>query len=93
MRKEIKSKVGVLFEVFSDPRVRWEYMKYTMRDFSRKFSIEYSTKMSKNKLELENKVKDLTNKLKASSPLRVRSIKEYEECEAELERCMIILPS
>ena len=84
MQKEIKSKMGVLFEVFSDPRVRWEYMKYIMRDFSRKFSIEYSSKMSKNRLELENKVKDLTNKLKTSST--ESEVKEYEECKAEFEK-------
>ena len=84
MQKEIKSKMGVLFEVSSDPRGRWEYMKYIMRDFSRKFSIEYSRKIGKNRLELENKVKDLTNKLKTSST--EREVKEYEECKAELEK-------
>ena len=67
MQKEIKSKMGVLFEVSNDPRFRSECMKYTIRDFSRKSSSEDSRKMSKDRLELENKVKDLTNKLKTSS--------------------------
>ena len=67
MQKEIKSKMGVLFELSSDPRVRWEHMKYIMRGFSRKFSIDYSRKMGKNRQGLENKVKDLTSKLKTSS--------------------------
>ena len=40
--------------------------------------------MGKNKLELENKVKDLTNKLKTSST--ESEVKEYEECKAELEK-------
>ena len=82
MQKEIKSKMGVLFEVSGDPRVRWEYMKYIMRDFSRKFS--------KNRLELENKVKDLTNKLKTSST--ESEVKEYEECKAELEKMYDHIP-
>ena len=84
MQKEIKSKMGVLFEVSSDPRVRWEYMKYIMRYFSRKFAIEYSRKLGKNRLELENIVKDLINELKTSST--ESEVKEYEECKAELEK-------
>ena len=84
MQKEIKSKMGALFEVSSDPRVRWEYMKYIMRDFSRKFSVEYNRKMDKNRLKLENKVKDLTNKLKTSST--ESKVKKYEECKGELEK-------
>ena len=76
--------MGVLFEVFSDPRVGWEYMKYITRDFSRKFSIEYSRKMGKNRLERENKVKDLTNTLKTSST--ECEVKEYKECKDELEK-------
>ena len=84
MQKEIKSKTDVLVEVSSDPRVRWEYMKYVMRDLSRKFSIEYSRKVGKNRLELENKVKDLSSKLTTSST--ESEAKEYEECKAKLEK-------
>ena len=40
--------------------------------------------MSKNRPELKNKVKDLTNKLKTSST--ENEVKEYEECKAELEK-------
>ena len=40
--------------------------------------------MSKNRLELENIIKDLTNKLKTSSTKS--ELKEYEECRAELEK-------
>ena len=84
MQKEIKSKTDGLDEVSSDPRVRWEYMKYVMRDLSRKFSIEYSRKVGKNRLELENKVKDLSSKLTTSST--ESEAKEYEECKAKLEK-------
>ena len=59
-------------------------MKYIMRNFSRKFSIKYSRKTGKNRLELENKVKDFTNKLKTSST--ESEVKEYEERKAELEK-------
>ena len=59
-------------------------MKYIMRDFSRKFSVEYSRKMGKNRIKLENKVKDLTDKLETSST--ESKVKKYEECKGELEK-------
>ena len=51
-----------------------------MRDSSRKFSIEYSRKVGKNRLELEIKVKDLSSKLTTSST------------ESENEDCSITYP-
>ena len=66
----------------TDPRARWEFLKYKIKVFTRNYSANRTKNRNKDKMQLENKLKHFTNILSVSSPPDV--VKEYEECRAKL---------
>ena len=38
---------------FNDPRIRWDYLKYRMRQFARRYSIDKAKKGKKEKFRTE----------------------------------------
>ena len=62
----------------TDPRARWEFLKYKIKVFTQYYLANRTKNRKKDKMQLENKLKHFTNILSVSSPPDV--VKEYEEC-------------
>ena len=67
----------------STPNARWDYLKYCMRQFSKKISIDKAKKRKARRLELESKVKEFEEQLTAAS--KDQLINYYNKCKEELE--------
>ena len=67
----------------STPNARWDYIKYRMRQFSKKFSIDKAKKRKARRLELESKVKEFEEQLTTDS--NDQFINDYNKCKEELE--------
>ena len=67
----------------STPNARWDYIKYRMRQFSKKFSSDKAKKRKARRLELESKVKELKEQLTTDS--NHQFINDYNKCKEELE--------
>ena len=64
----------------STPNARWDYIKYRMRQFSKRFSIE---KRKARRLKLESKVKEFEEQLTTVSNDQL--VNDYNKCKEELE--------
>ena len=74
-------KIQVYLLEFSEaltPNARWDYLKYRMRQFSKKFSIDKARR-----LEPESKVKEFEEQLTTASNDQL--INDYNKCKEELE--------
>ena len=71
------------FSEASTPNARWNYIKYRMRQFSKKFSIDKAKKRKARRLELESKVKEFEEQLTTASNDQL--INDYNKCKKELE--------
>ena len=60
-----------------------DYIKYRMRQFSKKFSIDKAKKRKARRLELESKVKEFKEQLTTAS--NDQMINDYNKCKEELE--------
>ena len=67
----------------STPNARWDYLKYLIRQFSKKLSIDKAKKRKARKLELESKVKEFEKQLTTASNHQL--INDYNKCKEELE--------
>ena len=67
----------------STPNARSDYLKYHMRQFSKKFSIYKARKRKARRLELESKVKEFEEQLTTASNDQL--INDYNKCKEELE--------
>ena len=70
----------------STPNAIWDYIKYRMRQFSKKFSIDKAKKRKARRLELESKVKEFGEQLTTASSDRL--INDYNKCKEELDLYM-----
>ena len=64
--------------------MKWEILKYSIRQFSRSYSINAAGKRNRTWQELERKVTEMESKICSSSSNYV--LKEYHETKAELEQ-------
>ena len=67
----------------STPNTRWDYLKYHMRQFSKKFSNDKAKKRKARRLEQESKVKEFEGQLTTASNDQL--INDYSKCKEELE--------
>ena len=66
-----------------DPLLRWEYMKFKCREFSRNYSIQKSKERKLKRLSLEKRIADLENSISSNSSQEV--LDEYHKCKSDLE--------
>ena len=70
----------------SNPNVRWDYIKYQIRQFSWKISKEKAKQRKAKRIGLESRIKELESSI---SSISIKSdsafINEYNECKQELE--------
>ena len=81
-----RQKIQVYFRESSEastPNARWDYLKYHMRQFSKKFSNDKVKKRKARRLELESKVKEFEEQLTTASNGQL--INDYNKCKEELE--------
>ena len=67
----------------SDPIVKWEYIKYKCREFSRQYSIEKLKERKSRRLFLENKLAEFEVKISTQSNDDI--LEEYNKCKSELD--------
>ena len=67
----------------SDLIVKWEYIKYKCREFSRQYSIEKSKERKSRRLFLENKLAEFEVKISTESNDNI--LEEYNKCKSELD--------
>ena len=84
MRTEIEKIKNTELTLIADPRMKWEVLKYRIRQFSRSYSINAAGKRNRKRQELERKVIEMESKICSSSSDYV--LKEYHEAKAELEQ-------
>ena len=98
--KTIKSRIqDVIQETFdlSDPRVKWEFLKYRIRFFVRIYAKEKTAFRRARRSHLEEKVKSLGNAISSDSSAEI--LRDYSDAKIELEKTYdditegIILPS
>ena len=65
------------------PRFDWKFMKFKIKEFTRKYSSEKNKKEVAERRDLEYKLKNLSDKLNTNSSDKTR--KEYEDCKNRLE--------
>ena len=68
---------------FNDPRMRWDYLKYRVRQFARRYSIDKAREHSGERKALEKKVKELESLI--STDAEECSLQEYNKCKQDLE--------
>ena len=66
-----------------DPRSSWDFLKFKIKEFTRKYSAEKKAAENKTRLHLESKLKTLVNSLSTNASENL--LKEYEECKSRLE--------
>ena len=67
----------------ADPIMRWEYIKYKCREFSRNFSIKMSKERKARRLALEMKLANLEGLILSNSSHDL--LEEYSKCKSDLE--------
>ena len=67
----------------STPNARLDYLKYRMRQFSKKISFDKAKKRKARRLKLESKVKEFEEQLTTASNDQL--INDYNKCKEELE--------
>ena len=68
---------------FADPRVKWDFFKYKIRQFSKDYATRKSKDRRTKRVALKTKVKELESIISTNSNDLV--IEEYHKCKAELE--------
>ena len=63
--------------------MKWEFIKYKCRDFSRKDATEKSKERKSRPMELDNRLAELENMIRTNSSEEV--ITEYNNCKSDLE--------
>ena len=63
--------------------MRWEYLKYKVRDFSKQYSVDKARERKAKRNRLELRVKELD--LLISNNAEETFIQEYHECKHQLE--------
>ena len=63
--------------------MRWEYIKYKCREFSRNFSIKMSKERKARRLALEKRLASLKGLISSNSSLDL--LEEYSKCKSNLE--------
>ena len=66
-----------------DPRSSWDFLKFKIKESTRKYSAEKKAAENKTRLDLESKLKTLVNSLSTNAPENL--LKEYEEYKSRLE--------
>ena len=82
MKSEIV-KYDMELSEFSDPRIRWDYLKYRMRQFDRRYSIDKARGRRKKRKASEQKVKELESLI--STEAEECSLQEYNKCKQDLK--------
>ena len=72
-------------EVFSvnDSIMRWEYVKYKCREFSRSYSIKKARERKSRRISLEKRIAELESLISSSSSQEL--LDEYNKCKSDLE--------
>ena len=85
--KLMKSEVPKFYqeseEKLRNPMMRWEYLKYKVRDFSKQYSVDKAREQKAKRNRLESRVKELD--VLISSNAEETFIQEYHECKHQLE--------
>ena len=68
---------------FNGPRIRWDFLKYGMRQFARRYSIDKARGHREKRKDLEQKVKELESLI--STGAEECSLQEYNKCKQDLE--------
>ena len=68
---------------FNDPKIRWDYLKYRMRQFALRYSIDKARGRKEKRKALEQKVKELESLI--STGAEECSLQEYNKCKKDLE--------
>ena len=82
MKSEIVKYDMELSEI-NDPRIIWDYLKYRMRQFARRYSIDKARGRRENRKALEQKVKELESLI--STGAEECSLQECNKCKQDLE--------
>ena len=80
MKDEILISSNVLHE-FTDPRVKWDFLKYKIRQFAKDYSARKAKGRKRRRIALETKVRELESIISTNSNDLV--IEEYHKCKAE----------
>ena len=70
------------FSELADPVMKWDYLKFTIRQFAKQYSIVKSKERRAKRIKLELRVKELEGVLSTDSQ---EIAKEYYDCKQELE--------
>ena len=68
-----------------DPCVNWEFLKYEIFRFSKRYAIEKAENRNRKKLFLENKMLDLEKEVVGSLTISDTLVTDYEGAKTELE--------
>ena len=82
----LKNEIPVFEKVvffLTDPIMKWEFLKFKFREFSRSFSIQKSKERKARRCELEKKVTELECPLSTNNNNNV--LEEYHKCKSELD--------
>ena len=82
MKSEIV-KYDMKLSEFNDPRIRWDYLKYRMRQFAPRYSIDKARGRRGKRQALEQKVKELESLI--STGAEECSLQEYNKCKQDFE--------
>ena len=89
-RKNFKKSLKTEIQAFAregsslaDPIMRWDYIKYKCRGFSRNFSIKMSKERKARRLALEMRLTNLEGQISSNSSHDL--LEEYSKCKSDLE--------
>ena len=82
MKSEIV-KYNMELSEFNDPRTRWDYLKYRMRQFAWRYSIDKAREHREKRKASVQKVKELESLI--STEAEECSLQEYNKCKQDLE--------
>ena len=82
--KSLINTVNAEMEDIVDLRVKWEFLKYKIRQFTRYYSKQKAVGRRDRKTILEEKVRDLERRIKSDS--NVELLKEYNKAKKELNQ-------
>ena len=88
MKSEIV-KYDMELSEFNDPRIRWDYLKYRIRQFARRYSIDKARGRREKRKDSEQKVKELETLI--STGLRNAVFKNTTNVSKILKKFIIIL--
>ena len=82
VKDEILISSNVLHE-FTDPRVKWDFLKYKIRQFTKDYATRKAKERKTKRVALETRVRELESIISTNSNDLV--IEEHHKCKAELE--------